>query len=248
MNPAEWGFQSLEDQVVLLTGASNGIGRAAASLMARAGARLALTARRAPALQTLAGEIETETGQRPLTLDFDIADEQACRAAVNTTLAQYGRVDILINNAGVGIPTPDLSTADTSVWKQQMATNVDGVFYLTREVLKAMKKQRNGHVIMVSSTAGIVGNPVAPLYCTSKFALEGYTQGLHKQAAAWREQGVHIRVSNIKPGSVDSGYWGDRDVPREKFMTCDEMAATYLWVAATPPDINVTELRMETCR
>lgn len=248
MNLKEWGFQSLAGQVVLLTGASNGIGRAAAPLLARAGARLALTARREQALEQVAAEVERDTGQRPLTLAFDVADEQACQQAVETTQKELGRLDVLVNNAGVGIPTLDLSTADTAVWKQQMRTNVDGVFFLTRAALRVMKAQRCGHIVMVSSTAGINGNPVAPIYCTSKFALEGFTQGLHKQADAWRVDGIQIRVSNIKPGSVDSGYWGDRDVPRERFMTCAEMAAVYLWVLATLPTINVNEIRMETCR
>jgi short-subunit dehydrogenase len=92
---------------------------------------------------------------------------------------------------------------------------------LTRETLKAMKQARTGHIVNVSSPAGITANPVAPLYCTSKFALEGYTEGLRKQLDLWKKnEGSESRISNLKPGTVNSGYWGDRDVPRDTFMTC----------------------------
>jgi len=241
-------MNSLANKVILITGASNGIGRAAAEQFAALGATLVLTSRNGDKLQALADDIVAKGHPRPLTLAFDIAKEAECAAAVAKALEACGRIDVLINNAGVGIPTPDLAAAPTEALTAQIETNVYGVFFITREVLAAMKRAGSGHVVMVSSMAGVNGNSVAPLYCTSKFALEGYTQGLKQQADAWRKDGIRIRVSNVKPGSVDSGYWGDRKVPREKFMTCEEMAAVYAWVVAMPEQINVTEVRMESCR
>jgi NAD(P)-dependent dehydrogenase (short-subunit alcohol dehydrogenase family) len=241
-------MNSLANKVVLITGASNGIGRAAAEQFAALGATLVLTSRNGDKLQALADDLVAKGHPRPLTLAFDIAKEADCAAAVAKALEACGRIDVLINNAGVGIPTPDLSTAPTEAMTEQIETNVYGVFFITREVLAAMKRAGSGHVVMVSSMAGVNGNPVAPLYCTSKFALEGYTQGLKQQCDAWRKDGIRIRVSNVKPGSVDSGYWGDRKVPREKFMTCEEMASVYAWVVTMPEQINVTEVRMESCR
>lgn len=241
-------MNSLADKVILITGASNGIGRAAAERFAALGATLVLTSRNADKLDALADAIAAQGHVRPLTLAFDIAKEADCVAAVARAVATCGRIDVLINNAGVGIPTPDLSAAPTEALTAQVETNVYGVFFVTREVLAAMKRAGSGHIVMVSSMAGVNGNPVAPLYCASKFALEGYTQGLKQQCDAWRKDGVRIRVSNIKPGSVDSGYWGDRKVPREKFMTCAEMADVYAWVVGAPGEVNVTEVRMESCR
>lgn len=238
----------LANKVILITGASNGIGRAASEQFAALGATLVLTSRNEEKLNALADGLAAKGHARPLTLAFDIAKEQDCVDAVVKAVAAFGRIDVLINNAGVGIPTPDLAAAAAEALTTQIETNVYGVFFITREVLAAMKRAGSGHVVMVSSTAGVTGNPVAPLYCASKFALEGYTQGLKQQADAWRKDGIRIRVSNIKPGSVDSGYWGDRKVPREKFMTCEEMADVYTWVVGMPEQINVTEVRMESCR
>jgi len=129
-----------------------------------------------------------------------------------------------------------------------MDTNVTGVFFLTRAVLPILIAQKRGHVVMVSSPAGGRANPVAPLYCTSKFALEGYTDGLRQQVDGLHDQGVHIRVSNVWPGGVDSEYWGDRDVPRATFMTCEEMACVLLWVVAARGTMNVNDVRVRQFR
>jgi NADP-dependent 3-hydroxy acid dehydrogenase YdfG len=249
MNLAELGFTSIAGKVIVITGASNGIGQATAKLLGKHGAKLALAARRLDKLETTADDIVAAGGQTPLCLQLDVQDEDACAAAIQKTVAHFGKIDVLINNAGVGIPTPDLSELETERYLAQMRTNVDGVVFLTREALKTMKQAKTGHIINISSMAGVTANPVAPLYCTSKFALEGYNEGLRKQLDLWKKnEGIEIRVSNVKPGAVDSGYWGDRDVPRGKFMTCDEMAAALFWTVALKPEINITELRLESRR
>ncbi|MFW6456657.1 MAG: SDR family oxidoreductase [Planctomycetota bacterium] len=243
------GFESLDDKVIFLTGASNGIGRATALLFGEYGAQLVLTARSEDKLNDVADRIEDNgKADRPLVIPTDVTVEEECVAAVERTIEEFGRIDVLINNAGIGIPSRDLSEVDSEVIKQQIETNLYGVFYLTREALKPMKDAQKGHIVMVSSMAGVNSNPVAPLYCSSKFGLEGYTGGLKDQAEQWREDGIDIRVSNVKPGPVDSGYWGDRDVPRDKFMTCEEMAATLYWVVAAADTMNVGEIRMESMR
>lgn len=245
---AEFGLESIKDKVILITGASNGIGKETALLFAGFGAKLVLTARREDKLRELAAQIKDKTGKGVLTVAFDIASEEGCKDAVSRAIAEYGRIDVLINNAGIGIPTPDLAAVESSALTGQMETNLYGVVYITREALRQMKEQKSGHIVMISSMAGVQSNPVAPLYCTSKFALEGYTEGLRKQCDNWRKDGINIRVTNVKPGSVDSGYWGERAVPREKFMSCGEMAMTYLWVVAAPQSVNITEIRMESRR
>jgi NADP-dependent 3-hydroxy acid dehydrogenase YdfG len=245
MDLTKLGFESIEGKVIFITGASNGIGRATALLLAGLGAKLIVAARREEKLRELAAEIDSND---VFCLKLDVQDENACNTAVEKAIEHFGRIDVLVNNAGLGIPTPDLSETDTADYQAMMKTNVDGIFFLTRAVLQKMKQAGQGHVVNVSSTAGVAANPVAPLYCTSKFALEGYNEGLHKQAANWRKEGINIRVSNVKPGSVDSGYWGDRDVPRHKFMSCEEMAAVLFWTIAAQKTMNITEIRMETVR
>ncbi len=235
-------------KAIFLTGASGGIGRATAILLAKQGAKLALMARSAEKLASVAAEIVAAGGAQPVTIAGDVRKEQDCTAAIETAISKHGAIDVLINNAGIGIPT-DLSTVNTADLLNMMETNVNGVVYLTRAALKHMRARKLGHVVMISSRAGIESNPTAPLYCASKFALEGYTEGLRKQADAWKaSEGVHIRVSNVRPGNVDSGYWGSRQVAREKFMTCDEVASALAWVIDAPATMNVVDLSLEARR
>lgn len=240
MELQDFGFELIDGKIIFLTGASSGIGRATAMLLGRAGAKLALMARREDRLQKLAQEIERAGGAKPLLLPGDVRSESECNAAIQSCLERYGRIDTLINNAGVGMPT-DLSNVSTETYKAMMETNMDGVFYLTRAVLPVLKKQKSGDIVMVSSGAGGQANPVAPLYCTSKFALEGFTSGLRQQVAQWRNDGIWIRVMNVWPGGVDTEYWGERDVPRETFMTCEEMASILLQVVSTKSTVEVQD-------
>ena len=242
---ARWGCAG---KTILLTGASSGIGRATAVRLSQGGARLALMARSEEKLVAVAAEVVAAGGASPAVIVGDVRDEQACDRAVGATVKALGSIDAVINNAGLGLPG-DLSKASTADYLQMMETNVHGVVYLTRAALVQMRQAKRGHVVMISSRAGIEANPTAPLYCTSKFALEGYTEGLRKQADTWRAgEGVNIRVTNLKPGNVDSGYWGTRTVPREKFMTTDEIAEAIYWVLSAPETMNVVELQVESRR
>ena len=108
-----------------------------------------------------------------------------------------------------------------------------------------MKSNNRGHIINISSPAGIQSNPVAPIYCTSKFALEGYTEGLRMQI---KEEKKNIRVANVRPGGVDTNYWGVRDIPRDKFMTSEEMALVLKFVIDFPEKSNVVDITMESVR
>lgn len=242
------GPWAVSGRTVLLTGASGGIGRAAALQLAGGGAKLALMARSAEKLAEVVADVRRAGGANPHVIVGDVRDEKACDHAVASTIDALGSIDALVNNAGLGLPS-DLSKASTADYLQMMETNVHGVVYLTRAALVQMRQQKSGHVVMISSRAGIEANATAPLYCTSKFALEGYTEGLRKQADTWRaSEGVNIRVTNLKPGNVDSGYWGSRAVPREKFMTTEEVAATIVWVLGAPSTMNVVELQVESRR
>jgi NADP-dependent 3-hydroxy acid dehydrogenase YdfG len=243
----DFGFQSIENKVVLLTGASSGMGRATALLLAKGGARLALVARRRERLEALAAEISILGAPEPLLIVADVRRESDCRSAVQNCHDHFGRIDVLINNAGVGYPS-DMESAPTEQYRSMMETNVDGVFFLTRAVLPIMKDQKRGDIIMISSPAGVTANPVAPLYCASKFALEGFTEGLRLQLNQLHDRGIHIRVVDILPGATNSEYWGDRQVPRESFMTTEEMAAVILQTVATSSTVLVKKIQVEQFR
>ncbi|OHD73233.1 MAG: hypothetical protein A2177_16320 [Spirochaetes bacterium RBG_13_68_11] len=247
MTVEDLGFEPIEGRAVLLTGASSGIGRAAAVLLARGGVRLGLMARRKERLEILARQIAGSGWGSPLVLVGDVRQEQDCTGAVERFLERFGRIDALINNAGVGYPT-DLASVSTEAYRAIMQTNVDGVFFMTRAVVQAMIRQKAGDIIMISSSAGRISNPTAPIYCSSKFALEGYTDGLRMQLDRLQEEGVRIRVMTILPGMTDSDYWGDRAVPRERFMSCEEMAAIVVRAIATRRTVLVRSCQVEPSR
>jgi len=243
----DFGFQSIENKVILLTGASSGMGRAAALLLGKGGARLALAARRQKRLESLAAELSGTGVEEPLLIVADVRQEQECSTAVERCLEHFGRIDVLINNAGVGYPS-DLETAPTDQYRSMMETNVDGVVFMTRAVLPVMKRQKRGDIIMISSPAGISANPVAPLYCASKFAVEGYTEGLRLQLNQLHGKGIHIRVVDILPGATNTEYWGDRQVPRDSFMTAEEMASVILQTVAAKATVLVKKVQVEQFR
>jgi len=241
------GFTSIDDKVVLLSGASSGIGRATARLLARFGARVAVMARSGSKLESLAAEVIGDGHPPLLVIRGDVQEETDCIRAVGECVRFFGRIDVLINNAAIGFPVA-IESCSTADFRRTMATNLDGVFFLTRAVLPVMRAQRTGHIIMISSDAGAQGSGVAPIYSTSKHALEGFTASLREQLDSMHAAHVHIRLTNIWPGTIDSDYWGTRDVPRHTFMSCAEMACFVVQVVACQACANVEEIRVRQFR
>lgn len=244
LTPSDLGFDDVSHRVVLISGASTGIGRASVKLLARAGARIIALARNQEKLTGLAREIIDLGHPEPLIVVGDIRDEDSCNNAVLRGLERFGRIDVLVNNAAIGFPV-GIDACSTDDYRKTMATNIDGAFFLTRAVLGPMRKQKSGHIVMISSDTGTHGSGVAPIYSVSKHALEGLTASLRLQLEGWRAEGIFIRLSNVWPGTVDSEYWGEREVPRHTFMTCDEMAKFIIQVIACQSLSNVTEIRVE---
>ncbi|AFO92985.1 SDR family oxidoreductase [Phaeobacter inhibens] len=183
----------IKGKTVVITGASRGIGADAARVFAAAGANLALLARSEESLSALAKEI----GGNVLTFTCDVADYPAVAAAIAKTEAQFGRIDVLINNAGVVDPIARLEAADPADWAQLIDINVNGVFNGMRAVLPGMKAAGGGTVLTVSS--GAAHNPVEgwSAYCSSKAAAAMLTRSLH------HEEGANgIRAMGLSPGTV----------------------------------------------
>ena len=230
-------MKDLKGLLVVITGASSGIGLEAAKRFAAAGCRVVLMARESARL-TAALEAVKKVKADAIAVPLDVTDE----AAVAKAFGGIGDVDILVNNAGTGFAT-DLATAKLEDFRKIFETNVTGVFLCTRAVLPAMKSRKSGHVINVSSVVGKVANPNAPLYVASKHALNGYNAGLQQQVAADK-----IRVSLVSPSAVDTAYWDGRQVDRSKFLKAEEVADAIFYVASVPDgvlikDIDLTALR-----
>jgi short-subunit dehydrogenase len=182
-------------KVVVVTGASSGIGQAAARAFARAGARVVLAARRAERLDDLADEIQTAGGEA-LAVPTDLEDRSQIERLVARTLAAFGRIDVLANIAGWGKYdwieefTPD-------ELRRQYEVNVVAMAELIRQVVPAMRRQRSGHILNMSSYASRIGIPPLTIYASTKYAVEGLSDGLRRELAPWG-----IRVSRVHPSAV----------------------------------------------
>ncbi len=185
----------IKDKVVLITGASSGIGRETAVAFAREGAHVVLAARRKDMIDEIL-RLLPEGGERHLSLRADITDEHSVQSLVKETVSRFGRIDILINNAGlrhVGL-VKDLDMAKV---EKVIATNLLGAIRVTREVLPHMLRQADGHIITVSSFLGARGAYLRSVYAASKFGVEGFMESLRSEVS---HKG--IRISVIRPSTV----------------------------------------------
>lgn len=192
----------LAQQVVLITGASVGIGAALAQLLAQRypGIRLVLAARSTERLQAIA-ESCRKAGAEVLTVPTDMSQEESVRSLAKSALAQYGRVDVLVNNAGFGQMGP-IELIPTAAVRRQFEVNLLGVIELTQGVIPAMRDQGGGRIINVSSIGGRVAFPFGGLYSASKFALESLSDALRMELEPFR-----IQVSVIEPGPVSTNFF-----------------------------------------
>lgn len=194
----------IEGASALVTGAGRGIGRAVALALAREGAAVTAVARSADQLDALVRDIRA-AGGRGIAHPGDLREPAICQGAVAAAVASHGRLQILVNNAGVGGHAPLADTTDDD-WNRILGTNLTAVFRVTRAALPHLAKG-GGHIFMVSSLAGTNAIPNMSAYCASKAALDHLSQCLMLEV---RHQGV--KVTTIAPGSVDTTFAG---MPRE---------------------------------
>jgi len=187
----------LEGRVSLVTGASRGIGRAIAGALAEEGAHVVLAARDAAKLAEAAGEIAA-AGGRAEPLPLDVADRASVEAAMAHVLSAHGRIDHLVNNAGITRDNLLLRMKDEE-WQQVLATNLTGVFLCTQAALKAMVKQRAGRIVNITSVVGLGGNAGQANYAASKAGIVGFTKSVAREVAS-----RGITVNAVAPGFVET--------------------------------------------
>jgi 3-oxoacyl-[acyl-carrier protein] reductase len=186
----------------IVTGGSQGIGFAIAEALLKRGMKVAITGRDAGRLDAAAQRLAA--GDCVLRLAGDVGDAKAARALVDQAAAAFGGLDVLVNNAGVGL-FGNVSDFPVEDWDRLVATNVSGVFYCTRAAIPHLRRRGGGWVINISSLAGVNPFPGAAAYCASKAALDAFTMALMQEV---RHDG--IRVAAIAPGSVATGFSGRR--------------------------------------
>lgn len=182
--------------VAIITGASSGIGEATAHALAAEGYRVVLAARREDRLETLKTEIEGNGGTA-LVVETDVTERAACQALADKTLDAFGRIDVLVNNAGL-MPLSLIKNTRLDEWEQMVDVNVKGVLFCTAAVIPAMTEAKAGHIVNVSSVAGRRVFMGGSVYCATKFAVTAFSEGLRQELSP--EYG--IRVTCIEPGAV----------------------------------------------
>lgn len=187
----------IEGKVVIITGASSGIGEATAIELANNGANVILVARREDRLKELQAKIESQGGMSAYKVT-DVTVQEEMEDLARFAIETYGKIDVLINNAGV-MPLSFLSEKKVSEWEQMIDVNIKGVLYGIGAVLPHMRERKEGHIINISSVAGHVVEPAAAVYAGTKFAVRAITEGLRLEEAR-----NNIRATNISPGAIDT--------------------------------------------
>jgi len=231
-----------ESKVVLITGASSGIGEATARVLARKGYRLVIGARRAERLEALAKQLNEEGGNVEFT-SLDVTDLDDVRAFAGFALEKHGRIDVIVNNAGV-MPLSPLEALKIDEWNQMIDVNIRGVLHGIAAALPVMKKQGSGQVINVSSIGGHATFPTAAVYCATKYAVIAISEGL-------RQENTDIRVTVISPGVTtselahsitDEGSAKAMESFREVAIPADAIARAISFAIGQPDEVDVNEI------
>lgn len=224
---------NMQDKVVIISGASRGIGRATALLLAQNGAKVVATARNAEELKTL----EAEGNGHIVALAGDVASEADMAAVAQTALDKFGRLDIVINNAGVGVfKNVDEITLDE--WDSVMATNVKGTFVLTKAALPTLKAQGSGHIVVVASDVAKRTFAGGSLYTASKYAQEAFMGALRKEMRPFG-----IKVTGVYSGLVDSHFHakGHGHESSKGYLQSEDMAESMLFILSRPAHVVIDE-------
>jgi NADP-dependent 3-hydroxy acid dehydrogenase YdfG len=230
---------SLDSKVVIVTGASSGMGRAIAVAMASEGARLALVARSREKLDEVASSVRAR-GTDAMAFPGDVADTEFAKAAIAGAVAHFGRVDVLVNNAGTNTFHRNLADISVADWRRVLDTNLTGAFLFTRYVLPPMRAAGRGQIVNISSGAGVVPSaPAGVAYSASKHAIHALTGSVNLEE---RRHGIKACV--IAPGETDTPNLDLRPLPpsREdlaKMMRPEDIANAVVYVASQPANVSV---------
>jgi NADP-dependent 3-hydroxy acid dehydrogenase YdfG len=235
----------LSQQVVAITGASSGIGEAVALACARDGAAVALAARRADRIDALAERIAGEGGHA-LAIPTDVGDEQQARAFIQSAHDELGRLDVLVNNAGVMLLGP-IAGAPTEEWRRMIDANVYGVLYCTHAALPLMAEQGEGHIINVSSVAGRFARAGSGVYNLTKFGVGAFSEALRQEAVP-----MGVRVTVIEPGAVATELpMHNRPEIIEQMakafqgvtpLAADDIARAVVYAISQPANVSINEM------
>lgn len=230
-------------KVVIITGASSGLGEATARRLSERGAKLVLAARREERLVKLTEELRANGGEA-IWQTTDVTDRKQVEALAKTAKDTFGRIDVLVNNAGL-MPLAPLDALKVDEWDQMVDVNIKGVMYGIAAVLPIMREQHSGHVINLSSVAGHKLFPGAAVYCATKYAVRALSEGLRMEA------GDEIRSTNISPGAVATELTSTITDPTaaeaaeelyKVAIDADAVARAIVYAIEQPHDVDINEI------
>ena len=243
----------LKAKVVLVTGASSGIGEATARMLAPLGVRLVLGARRIDRVERLATELRAGHGTESLARAIDVRDAAACEAFVGAALGRFGRIDVLVNNAGLARGRQPVAEGIESEWDEMIDTNVKGLLHMSRLVLPGMIARNEGHVVNLGSVAGLGVYEGGSVYCATKWSVKAITQAMRLEL-----NGTNVRVTEVCPGLVETEFSLVRfhgeahpDEAQRKSdevyrgidpLTAADIADCIVWALTRPAHVDIDEI------
>jgi len=237
--------ENIQGKVVVITGASSGLGEAAARHLAERGATVVLGARRADRIEALAGEL-TAAGYTARAVVTDVVDRDQVKNLVDTAVREFGQVDVMLNNAGL-MPLAPLERLKIDEWDRMIDVNIKGVLYGIAAALPHMQHRKSGHIINVSSVYGHVVDPGATVYCATKFAVRALSEGLRREVKPY-----NIRTTVISPGAVSTELLehisekdvqqGTKDFVSKIAVPADTFARMVAFAISQPDDVDVNEI------
>ncbi|MFT2008719.1 SDR family oxidoreductase [Pontibacter sp. 13R65] len=238
-------MNNIEGKVIVITGASSGLGEATAKYLSELGATIVLGARREDRIQSLADEL-SKNGGKALAKATDVTNPDQVKALVDAAVEAYGRVDVLLNNAGL-MPLSPLEDLKIDEWNQMIDVNIKGVLYGIAAALPHMKQQKSGHIINVSSVAGHKIFPGSVLYSATKSAIRVISEGLRQEVKEY-----NLRTTIISPGavktellehiSVDDIQKANKEYVNQVGLSPSAFARLVAFVVSEPEDVDINEI------
>ena len=234
------------NKIVFITGATSGIGLGCARKFAANGDKLILTGRNATRLSEISGELKAQ-GTQVLTLQFDVRDREAAQEAIESLPAEWSKIDVLVNNAGLALGLEPEYEGDFSDWDGMIDTNIKGLLTMTRLIVPGMIERNSGHIINIGSVAGDAAYAGGNVYCATKAAVKALSDGLRIDVAS-----TAVRVTNLKPGLVETNFsnvrfHGDADRAAKLYqgikpLTGDDIADVAVYAANAPAHVQIAEV------
>lgn len=239
-------MSNLKNKIILITGASSGIGEACARLFASQGARLILTARRIEKLDMLALQLQTDYHHDHYVHCLDVQDPAAVKTFIEALPAEWQAIDILLNNAGLALNSDPIQDGVIDNWETMIDTNIKGLLYMTRHVLPGMLQRQHGHIVNIGSVAGQDVYPNGNVYCATKHAVRALSKSMRLDL-----MGSPVRVSEVAPGAVETEFslvrWQDAAKAKAFYqdftpLTAEDIADAVYYCISAPRHVNIAEI------